>query len=443
MKHMAFGMTDTGRTKENNQDAVLLADNLGLYLVCDGVSQGAAGELASKTACDLVYQMLRDHREILDACRLSPTGPHVKSAMELIESAVQFACLEIYSAGRHDRSKAGMCTTLVMLVVMGQHAVAASVGDSRIYLLRQDKMFQLTEDHTLANQQVKNGRMSPDEARGSKAAATLTRAIGFQPSVQVDMLHFALVEADAILLCSDGLSQYLRRNDFPDLCQTLGPQQTPQALVELANARGGADNISAVVVQIEGQPSDAGKTVVQMVDTLKRCPLFSQMSYRELLQVMDAVTLRNFQTGERIISEAEQGDTMYVSLSGQVEVRKWGQRLAELPAGSSFGEMSLVGKAKRTADVFAVEPVRVMSIRRDDLFAMLRINSHLAVKFLWGMCRVLHQRLQATSEELSYALTSQDLQELADIAWPISETQEELPVADQPADPPRKDPLAP
>jgi CRP-like cAMP-binding protein len=154
-------------------------------------------------------------------------------------------------------------------------------------------------------------------------------------------------------------------------------------------------------------------------------PLFRNLTYVELLRVMGAVHVESYKAGTRIVTEGRIGDRLFVSLSGEVEVVKNEHTLARLPVGSLFGEMGFLDGTERSADVVAVGDVRAMAIGRDDLIGMLRRDRTMAVRVLWGLCRVLNRRLYATSEELSSARSS--LARLDQAECPIVEDTDQPP----------------
>jgi protein phosphatase len=173
-----------------------------------------------------------------------------RAAVRLIESAVQGATYFVFSMAEVDKTKAGMGTTISACLVLGAYAVTAQVGDSRIYRVREDIVEQLTEDHTLIAWQLKQGLITPAEARRSPHRNVITRAVGNRDYVQVDTRLVALQRGDRLLLCSDGLHGYLRSPDIGPVI-ALGGDQGVQRFIDIANERGGRDNITAIVVEVD------------------------------------------------------------------------------------------------------------------------------------------------------------------------------------------------
>lgn len=246
----AYGLTDLGRKRQTNEDALFLDDELGLYIVADGMGGHAAGEVASREAVDTLYGMVKrgigDLHELVDP--LSPD--HARAACRLMESAVQAATYFVFSIAEIDREKSGMGTTISALLVLGDYAVTAQVGDSRIYKVVASGVEQLTEDHTLIAWQLKQGLITPQEAAHSPHKNVITRAVGNREYVQVDTRCIPLLPATRFLLCSDGLHGYLEDDDIPPVVE-MGGNSAVTRFIDLANERGGKDNITAILVEID------------------------------------------------------------------------------------------------------------------------------------------------------------------------------------------------
>jgi len=225
-------------------------DELGLYVVADGMGGHAAGEVASREAVDTLYGMVKRGlgklRELVDPV----SEEDAQAACRLMESAVQAATYFVFSIAEIDREKSGMGTTISALLVLGDYAITAQVGDSRIYLVHDAAVEQLTEDHTLIAWQLKQGLITPQEAERSPHKNVITRAVGNREYVQVDTKRVALAPGMRFLLCSDGLHGYLQDSDIPGVVR-MGGQSSVQKFIDLANERGGKDNITAVLVELD------------------------------------------------------------------------------------------------------------------------------------------------------------------------------------------------
>ncbi len=242
------GATDVGRRRAINEDAFLRDDELGLWVVADGMGGHAAGEVASQEAIDTVYGMVKRGKSSLDLAA-ADREKSLSSACRLLEGAVQAATYMVFALGEMDKGKSGMGTTISAMMSLGDFMITAQVGDSRIYQIRSTEVVQLTEDHTLVGWQLKQGLITEEEAKHSRHKNVITRAVGNRDYVQVDTGVVELQVGDQYLLCSDGLHGYLRTEEIPQVAAS-GGSASVKSFIDLANARGGKDNITAILVEV-------------------------------------------------------------------------------------------------------------------------------------------------------------------------------------------------
>ncbi len=404
MEVVAHGVTDVGCKRDHNEDYMLVDEQLGLFMVCDGMGGAAAGEVASKHCAEIVHSVVRQNEQLIHAFDHDPCSENRRALFGLLEDAIQAANAEIYEMSAQDPSKRGMGTTIVLLVIAGENAVVAHVGDSRVYLLRDEQIHQLTEDHSLIAEQLRRGLISEKEAETSNFGNVIMRAVGTREVTQVDTLHIELMPGDRFVLCSDGLSGPVKSPDIGSVAGLYGPRPAAENLVSMARDAGGPDNITAICVLVADDcPSAAEIPVAYKVDVLKQIPLFSHMSYKELMTLLDVISERDYAAQQTIIEEGAHEDEFFVLLTGKAIVTKQRRKLAELETGAHFGEMCLLDDAPRSATILAEQDCRVMVIRRGDLYPLLQREPQLAVKLLWAFAQELIGRLRDTSAELSFA----------------------------------------
>jgi protein phosphatase len=235
--------TDVGRGRPENEDSLLVDAAHGLYAVADGMGGHRAGEVASATAI-----------ETLQAAYLG--GRPVDRAIEEANSAV-------FARAAGNAELRGMGTTLTAIAVDGGTAVLGHVGDSRAYLLRDGAVTRVTDDHSLVEQLVREGRLTPEEAQNHPQRAIITRALGVDAEVQVDTYRVDLRPGDRLLICSDGLTNMLSDDTIGvTLRRHADPQQAADTLVDMANQAGGDDNITVVILDAlaDGGPAAAAAT---------------------------------------------------------------------------------------------------------------------------------------------------------------------------------------
>jgi protein phosphatase len=170
----------------------------------------------------------------------------------VLRASVEAACKEIYRAAQDDPSLAGMGTTVTAALVVGRTGFVAHVGDSRCYLLRGGRIFQLSEDHSLVNEQLKAGAITEEEARQSRFRNIITRSVGFEEDVLVDVVGLEIEKGDGLVLCCDGLSNLVSDEEILEVATRTPLDEAPERLVEMANERGGDDNITVIVIKVGG-----------------------------------------------------------------------------------------------------------------------------------------------------------------------------------------------
>jgi protein phosphatase len=247
--NVATGLTDVGRRRDHNEDAFLLDDARGLYVVADGVGGHAKGEVASAEAVEQIQNWVIRHREIISGYQAHPNDEDRYALRRMVESGIQSACYLIHSMAELEPERKGMSTTMSMALILADRAFIGQVGDSRVYLLRDGQVSQITEDHTLINYKLKHGLITPEQAARAPGKNVITRAVGHLDYVEVDTTDIPIQPGDRFMLCSDGLHGYLREGEIEQW--GFGERHAScQSFIDLANERGGKDNITVVLVDI-------------------------------------------------------------------------------------------------------------------------------------------------------------------------------------------------
>jgi protein phosphatase len=253
MRVRSCGLSDVGRKRKRNEDAFLLDDGLQLYIVADGMGGHAKGEVASAEAVENIHAYVSQGREKLTAYAEATADAGTEwAARRLVEAAVQNACYLVFGMAEVAPEHRGMGTTISAMAVAGAHGLIAQVGDSRVYRVRDGRAEQMTEDHTLVREHVKAGLLTEEQAKVAPYQNVITRAVGNRDWVEVDTLIVPLQPKDRFMLCSDGLHGYLDLAEIPGIMAGPPIEEAAEALVRVANTRGGRDNITAVVVEVLG-----------------------------------------------------------------------------------------------------------------------------------------------------------------------------------------------
>jgi len=249
MHRWSISKTDIGKRRPHNEDSYIADDRLGLYVVADGVGGHAKGEIASQEAVEQIHGWVKAEFGTIQQFAATPTDESLQNLRRLLESAVQSACYMVFGMAELDPSHRGMSTTISALLLVGPVGFIGQVGDSRVYRLRGGALEQLTEDHTLINYKLKHGLISPEEAARAPGKNVITRAVGHRDYVEVDTIHVDTAPGDRFMLCSDGLHGYLKDREIGAIMGK-EPKVATQELVDLANHRGGRDNITVVLVGV-------------------------------------------------------------------------------------------------------------------------------------------------------------------------------------------------
>ncbi len=398
---LAHGATDVGRKRDHNEDRVVCDAQLGLYVVCDGMGGHAAGEVAAEMVCDALIKAITEARsgEVLD---------HPERESERLGDALEQAMLaankEVHDYGQSKGHARGMGTTATAVVVHQSYATVCHIGDSRCYLVRDNRLYQLSDDHSWVAEMVRLGRMTEAEAQRSPQRNLLVRSVGTQPVVKVDRLPIELVGGDSMLICSDGLHSYFATPS--ELVETVGRgdvEQLPRDLVSLACSRGGHDNISAVVLRMVADDEEAldARDAKQELALLGQLDLFAQFELAELVRIRGASSSISFDDGEYVTRIGDVGDALYVLVHGKAVVTAQEEVLTTLQPGSHVGEMAMVDAQPRSASVISMGESRWLRVARQDIFRIVRQHPELAVKLLWNLVRVLSDRLRRTNASLS------------------------------------------
>jgi serine/threonine protein phosphatase PrpC len=236
-------LTDVGRIRSANEDAFGVCAEAGFFVVCDGMGGAAAGEIASQTAVSVVID---------EVCKTERQD----APQKLLAAAIAVANQSVFSRSEREASLHGMGTTLVALLVRDDRVWIAHVGDSRCYRLRAGALERMTQDHSLVDEQVRLGQMTQAEAEMSPFRNVITRAIGTRETVTPDIEELPTEPGDLFLLCSDGLTKEVPEPRIAEVLHDVSAgsqidaQTLCQRLIEAANAAGGSDNITAILVRV-------------------------------------------------------------------------------------------------------------------------------------------------------------------------------------------------
>jgi protein phosphatase len=256
--------TDVGRVRDNNEDAYRIEPSIGLYVISDGMGGEAHGEVASNLAVETIVEHCQASLADPATTNHGDLRPELSPRTNRLAGAVHLANRRIYELGERNLEQRGMGATVVAAWMEGLRLSLAHVGDSRAYLLRAAALEQLTADHSLVAEQVRQGLITPQQAESSELQNVLTRALGPHEEIGIDAGEHTLMPGDTLLMCTDGVSRMVTDEEIASTLMTsISAQQAADRLVDLANENGGIDNSTAIVVRIIPEPDG-------LLDKLKR-----------------------------------------------------------------------------------------------------------------------------------------------------------------------------
>ena len=251
MRIVSGGVTDLGRVRTNNEDCFRIVEPLNLFVLSDGMGGEAHGEVASALAVETIVKYCMEPQADAGAAPLGNPEPSWSEKTRRLTNAVHLANKNIYEAAEAHPEQHGMGATLTAAWIDGSRVSIAHVGDSRAYLLRGGTLQQLTSDHSLVAEQVRRGILTAAEAEESEMQSVLLRALGALPDIEIDTEEHTLFARDILMLCCDGLTRMVTE---PEIAGTLQAEtdatRAAEKLIELANDRGGVDNITVIVVRV-------------------------------------------------------------------------------------------------------------------------------------------------------------------------------------------------
>ena len=392
MPIVASALTDPGLVRFNNEDSFYCDEECGVFAVADGVGGAKAGEVASQAFSEVV----KEHREAFKKALAADVSGHEKRnpVLRLMERVFDRASERIYRMAENNAEYRGMATTGIVLAMGPSGGVLGHVGDSRAYLIRGSEVKRLTTDHTLAQEMLTQGLIKEEELEDFPHKNILARAVGQLPTVRVDTAWLEVSPGDSVLLCSDGLHRY-----FADAEMKTVLRFGVEGAIEAAKAKGGEDNVTALVLKVSGMPAAAPATLdtQSKILCLQNMFLFRYLNYPELVRVLKIVFEKRHAKGATVFKEGEAGDALFLVVEGGVEVHKETHHLTTVGPGGHFGEVAFMDGRPRSATVTTTDATTLLSIRRDDFRALARTDPVIASKLLW--CFVLN--LSGRVRELS------------------------------------------
>jgi hypothetical protein len=320
--------------------------------------------------------------------------------LSFLEQTIAQINASIYTRAQEQAEHQGMGCTLDVALVRGRSVFLSHVGDSRIYALRDDALYTLTDDHTLEQLLLARGSLTPEESAAHPQRNVLTRAVGTSPDVQADLAFYDLAQGDVFALCTDGLHSILPLEQTRDLLAT-DPLRAPEALVRAALEQGGRDNVTVVVFIVEestfAEPAIIGSERTRAA--LARSPLFASFTPGELLRVQRIALAHELPSGTIVLQQDKPSNGLYLALDGHLSVWHNEQKTGQIGPGDPFGEQALVD-VDSSVSVRTESPVLLLQFPKAELRGLVASDTTIAAKLALAVMERYFSRMRQLESAL-------------------------------------------
>jgi PPM family protein phosphatase len=414
MIHVSNGFTSNGARKTTNEDFFLTNDDLGLYIVCDGSAEGD-GAWAARATCQKINEYLLINQGKLFEYNGNPSPTLRQELEQLLHNAVQFASEYINQEKTQDVVRKGRSfTTVDALLVLADTFLIAHAGNARIYLFRDQKLHQITEDDTTFNRMVKAG--STPASVNKQLKKQLLNAIGFQKYVPITIKSLALIPEDLFILCTDGFYNGFS-DTFDDESQIINDMvvieapkndldNLPRTLVNSVDKRS-ADNVTVLVVKESGAEKTPSKSTIDkqllkaQIEQIKKLKVFKNISNEEpnILLLHRLFKPLKFKKGQPIVSQGAESSELFIIIRGTAHLVVNGEpKDFRYSPGDSIGELGVFTNEPRSATVIATEDMDVITISRTDLMALIAKDPKLGNRIYEGVIAEIGNKLRFSNQ---------------------------------------------
>jgi protein phosphatase len=400
VEYISSGHTVKGSKCDRNEDHFLIKNEVGLHIVCDGFGEDGRGALASQMTTDFIAQVMIASKKVFAEYKTNPNDQLRDEITELVDQAINKISLQILSIIKKDTVRRQMGTTLSMVLVAEDGVFLAHIGNSRIYLIREDNIHLLTEDH-VSKKMDKKAKLIDDELTlHGLSTNALTRMLGSEQQLKVDLLFMEVMPSDTLLLCTDGVANLLSDTKIFEIVKESGDDKLAKEFIDYASDINCKDNATAITITFDQSKKKTERVTPQMkFSTLQKIPLFSELDYKEMSKLLTFMKMKKFSSGQNIVEIGTKGEELFVILTGSADVIIQDEIVTGLTTGNYFGELALIDQEPRTATVKATSDLEVLVLKRKDFDFLITHESQLSVKMLWRFAQTLCARIRHTDHE--------------------------------------------
>lgn len=381
--------------RDHNEDAHFIDPEAGIFIVCDGMGGHAAGEVASNLAVKTIRKEWSGDgtQKVADGWLEQGTPDARKQLLATVQQGVVAAHDAIVEEASADRGKQGMGTTVVAAIIVGGDVVFAHCGDSRAYLVRDGFTVQLTEDHTLLARLLAAGVDVDTDGDGARFKSMLTNALGIGHECKVSTFVVPVADGDRFLLCSDGITEYVQENEIGEVLTTMpSPARSAQRLVELALARGGGDNATALVVRVleAGETARPAEQIRKDETAIFSCPLWAKVNVQQRLRALRIALPREHAKGEKVPAQTLGDKVAWIVIDGEFEQ----DGVVQGPGTLLYPEALLGDRPLPDKHGLAIAQtdMRALALRADDFKELCDDDPELAEHLLEALATELSRR---------------------------------------------------
>ncbi|HOW50543.1 MAG TPA: protein phosphatase 2C domain-containing protein [bacterium] len=406
MRFVSSCITDIGKKRSNNEDWILEWPEKGLYIVADGMGGGKHGEVAAQLAVDTLERHIIEHYAVVQAFRLSRSPENRQKVLDLIAEGATRANTVVWNEADKSGSTGKMGTTLTALLAIDTEGFVIHVGDSRLYLIRNAAMTQLTTDHTMRGDYERKYGAAPDGLDGS-LSNTLTRAVGLCDTIEVETRNFEIRLNDRFLLCSDGVHRYFDEARVAELTLQLAVpgidafeekrflDREIKSMMDAIYRAGAEDNFSVLLVTAReaDEETAAAEKLLDVAGVARSLPLFSGFNEEQIERLVLSSEVRAQNKYDILSFPIHPEGELLIMLEGQVSVLRKSRQIEALTTGSLIGEVSFFSGKPMNYTLFVDKPSTFIVVRRSIIKELLEESPGAAAKFLWEICRVMADQI--------------------------------------------------
>jgi PPM family protein phosphatase len=399
----ALALSKMGSRHQTNDDAVLINAEQGIYVIADGVSEGGNGRFASDYVTKFVQTKLVEGNQTLAKNGAQLLGPkRLEFMQEWIFSAFTESQDNLKELSKTNANFKSAATTCIAIWVNGRFAILGHVGDSRAYLARGGKVYQLTRDHSGFDELVKMG-MAPAEALKHPMARSLSRALGSPNFTQADMLKIEFQPNDHLFLCTDGVYQGLDSHaGVQQLVTGMAQGQDPKMWVERCAQVSGDDSTFIHIHFPANMLQDSPILASDRIKLIQETPLCKYLDYVQRSHISAICEVEQYKAGSVVVQEGTQGECMYVVAQGTLEISFKNQHLMYKKPGGYLGEVVVVKAGQRTASAVAKEDCILLSLKRSDLAEVFKKDPNIERHIYHAMLEMALDRMVEQGHEIAH-----------------------------------------